>query len=41
MKEPEVKSKLFKMEGWEICVLLGNGLMMVASADGDRLDVGF
>lgn len=41
MNEPEVSSKLFKMEGWEICVLLGNGLMLVASADGEHVSFDF
>ena len=41
MKEPEIKSKLFKMIGWEVCIPMGNGFMQVASADCGHVDFVF
>lgn len=34
MKEPEIKSRLFKMVGWEESVPLGNGFVRVSSPNG-------
>lgn len=34
MKEPEIKSQLFEMEGWTICNWEGNGFLRVFSPNG-------
>ena len=35
MKEPEIKSNLFTMVGWDICILEGNGFVRRLSTNGN------
>lgn len=34
MREPEIRSQLFEMEGWEVCISEGNGFLRVISPNG-------
>lgn len=35
MKEPEIKSNLFTMVGWDICISVGNGFVRRLSTNGN------